>query len=64
MLKEIRPAIVFIIALTLITGVAYPFAMTGIARVIFPNQSEGSVLERDGKVIGSILIGQEFKGDG
>jgi potassium-transporting ATPase KdpC subunit len=64
MLKEIRPAIVFLIALTLITGVAYPFAVTGIARVLFPKQSQGSLIEREGKVVGSALIGQEFKGDG
>ena len=63
MLKEIRPAIVFIVALTVITGLLYPFAMTGIAGVIFPYQAQGSVIERDGKVIGSALIGQEFTSD-
>jgi K+-transporting ATPase ATPase C chain len=60
MLKEIRPAIVFVVALTIITGLVYPFVMTGIAGVIFPYQAQGSLIERDGKVVGSALIGQEF----
>ena len=63
MLREIRPAIVLLIGLTLITGLAYPLAMTGIAGVLFPRQAQGNLIEKDGKVVGSALIGQEFKDD-
>ena len=63
MLREIRPALAVLIALTLITGLAYPLAMTGIAGMIFPKQAQGSLIESDGKVVGSALIGQVFADD-
>src|ERR1044071_8627704 len=63
MLREIRPAIILLLALTAITGLAYPLAMTAIAGVIFPKQAQGSLIEKDGKVVGSALIGQEIKSD-
>jgi K+-transporting ATPase ATPase C chain len=63
MLKEVRPALVFIVALTVITGLIYPLVLTGIAGVIFPYQAQGSLIEKDGKVVGSELIGQQFTTD-
>jgi K+-transporting ATPase ATPase C chain len=63
MLKEIRPAILVLLVLTLITGLAYPLAMTALAGVIFPKQAQGSLIEKDGNVVGSALIGQEFSSE-
>jgi len=63
MLSELRPALTLLALFTALTGVAYPLAMTGAAHALFPAQANGSLIERDGRIIGSSLIGQSFTGD-
>src|SRR5437867_7700376 len=63
-LKQIYPAFAITVVLTVLLGIIYPLAVTGLAQLIFPRQAAGSLIEKDGKVIGSSLIGQPFSGPG
>ncbi len=63
MISALRPALTLLTLFTVLTGVAYPLAMTGAAQALFPTQANGSLIERDGRVVGSSLIGQAFMGE-
>ncbi|MDY0881584.1 potassium-transporting ATPase subunit KdpC [Dongia soli] len=63
MLSQLRPAILMLVVMTALLGIAYPWAVTGIAQVAFSDQANGSLIEKNGKVIGSSLIGQTFAGE-
>src|SRR6267378_2480534 len=60
MLKDLKPALLLLLVMTVLTGVAYPLIVTGIAQAVFPRQANGSLMQRDGKAVGSELIGQPF----
>src|ERR1700682_1984052 len=60
MLAQLRPALMILLLLTLVTGVAYPLLVTGIAQAVFPSEAQGSLIVKDGKIVGSRLIGQPF----
>ncbi|MFN8411102.1 MAG: potassium-transporting ATPase subunit KdpC [Anaerolineales bacterium] len=60
MKTQIRPALTILVLFTVITGVIYPLMVTGVAQVVFPNQADGSLIVTHGKVVGSVLIGQQF----
>ena len=63
MLKHLRPAFSLVILMTLVTGIAYPYAMTGVAKVAAPAKAQGSLIAKDGQIVGSKLIGQNFASD-
>ena len=62
-MRELRTAVIAVVAITLALGLAYPLAMTGVGQVAVPDRADGSLVKRDGKVVGSKLIGQDFSRD-